>query len=58
MDIFKERFGTNVAFVMASDDIQWCKSTFQDRSDVFYSPFTKKEQDIAVLNQCDHAISR
>ena len=69
MDIFRERFHTcsqsnsttnctAVAFVMASDDIGWCKETFGHLQDVFFSVFVAKEQDMAMLQACDHSLAR
>ena len=71
MEIFKSRFETchkgstdgntnctAVAYVVASDDLQWCKDSFGDASDVYFSPFKTRELDMAILHQCDHMLTR
>ncbi len=52
--------------MIASDDVDWCKSTFGQFSDVVFSvdsksPFSVTHQptfDLAVLSLCDHSIFR
>ena len=59
-------FGSQVAFVLASDDVDWCKSTFGDSQDIVFSVdaeshFATSHQptfDLAVLSLCQHSIMR
>ena len=46
---------TAVAFIFASDDLQWCRSNFES---VYFSRFSKREQDMALLQHCDHILLR
>ena len=66
MEIFRERFDTcsrsgldqtctAVAFIFASDDLQWCRLNFES---VYFSRFSKREQDMALLQHCDHILLR
>ena len=51
---------------MASDDVDWCKSTFHDSPDIVFSfdaesDFASSHQptfDLAVLSMCQHSILR
>ena len=68
MNIFRRKYNTNtteVLFVMASDDIQWCKDKFGNVNDVvltasFTSMSSSKQPtfDMAVMAQCNHSIFR
>ena len=68
MNMFRRKYNTNtteVLFVMASDDSNWCKNKFSNQSDVvFTSTFVCKSSkkqptfDLAVLAQCNHTIIR
>ena len=58
MDYFiRTNVDTHVVFVIASDDIPWCKSYFADSSlDIFYSTKNTAVVDMAILSFCDHVI--
>ena len=68
MEIFRSRFHTcdhhtlagckAVAFLMASDDLKWCKDNFGKETNVFFSQFKTKELDMSMLQHCDHVLSR
>lgn len=59
MQYFREKY-QNVAFVVASDDRQWCKQMFKNMSDVHLTPryqtMKRGEYDMAILAQCNHSI--
>ena len=61
MQYFREKY-QNVAFVVASDDRQWCKQMFKNMSDVHLTPryqtMKRGEYDMAILAQCNHSIIR
>ena len=47
----------NVVFVVASDDMVWSKANIKsDRYIVIYSTFTKANQDMCLLDSCNHTI--
>jgi hypothetical protein len=68
MNTFRKKYVTSstaVLFVIASDDVKWCKAMFANESDVVLaasssSKFSKQQPtfDLAILSQCDHSILR
>ena len=61
MDRFRRKY-SNVVFIVASDDREWCKKMFQDMADVQLTPryqtMKRGEYDMAILAQCNHSIIR
>ena len=68
MTTFRERHRSNaseVLFVMASDDIDWCQAMFSNETDVVFAStealkYKVKQPtfDLAVLSLCHHSIIR
>ena len=68
MEILRSRFNScssklshdckAVAFLMASDELNWCKENFGKQADVFFSPFTAPELDMSMFHHCDHMFIR
>ena len=69
MSIMRRKFSGNVVFVVATDDVDWCRRAFRDDivnvGDVFFtsdaSTRISKVQptfDLAVMAQCNHSIIR
>ena len=54
MSFYRHKAGSPV-FVVASDDINWCKDNIKG-PDIRYSNFTEPADDLALLSLCDHAI--
>ena len=61
MDEYRNQFVKSskdvLMFVVASDDLQWCKDNFKNLTDVFYvddgnSPLL----DLAIMSKCNHSI--
>ena len=55
----------DVLFVMASDDIDWCRTMFSNETDVVFASsaaekynVTQPTFDMAVLSMCHHSIMR
>ncbi|KAH9502830.1 Galactoside 2-alpha-L-fucosyltransferase 1 [Bulinus truncatus] len=46
----------NVLFLVTSDDVDWCKSTFQNEFDVILLPYAPREVHMCILSQCHHVI--
>ena len=46
----------NADFLVFSDDLNWCRTYFAGRSDVFFSPFTRVLDDFFAMARCDHNI--
>lgn len=53
MQHFSVRFRGNVVFVVASDDMEWCRENFQD---VTFLENNKPAVDLAALSLADHMI--
>jgi hypothetical protein len=68
MNIFRKKYVTSstaVLFVIASDDMAWCKKMFLNEIDVVLtssssSKFSKQQPtfDLAILSHCNHSILR
>jgi len=68
MNIYRKKYVTSstaVLFVIASDDMAWCKKMFLNENDVVLtssssSKFSKRQPtfDLAILSQCNHSILR
>jgi Glycosyl transferase family 11 len=43
-------------FLIVSDDIEWCKSTFQTGDNLFFSEKNSQFVDLCILSKCDHNI--
>jgi Glycosyl transferase family 11 len=43
-------------FLIVSDDIEWCKSTFQANDNLFFSEKNSQFVDLCILSKCDHNI--
>ena len=48
-------FGKNATFVLCSDDVEWCKRTFEAKNIVF-STNSSELQDLVLMSQCAHNI--
>jgi galactoside 2-L-fucosyltransferase 1/2 len=55
---FRKRFGNNMAVIVVSDDLEWCK-----RQDVFMQPYVYMPEDfrhpveaLALMAQCTHHV--
>ncbi len=56
MEYFSKRYA-KVVFIVASDDLNWCRENFPDNMFVIvFSPFTSRELDFTLLTQCNHSI--
>ena len=57
---------SDVLFIMASDDMEWCKAMFKYHSDVVFTSDAGASRysdvqptfDLAVMAQCNHSITR
>jgi len=68
MAAFREKYRSNtteVLFVMASDDIDWCQTMFSNETDVVFASAASQKYDVkqptfdlAVLSLCHHSIIR
>lgn len=48
---------SNVRFIVASDDKQYCQDLFKNRSDVFITPLSFSEgEDLVALSLCEYSI--
>ncbi|XP_033754735.1 galactoside 2-alpha-L-fucosyltransferase 2-like isoform X2 [Pecten maximus] len=47
---------TNCVFVVASDDLSWCKENMKGNDLVFVAPGNSRELDFAVMSQCNHML--
>lgn len=61
MNHYRESFGTSkfnvLIFVIVSDDLRWCKKTFENMSDVYFvSKDNSAFLDMAILSNCNHSI--
>ena len=57
MHYFRHKF-KNVVFVIASDDVTWCRHNLNSRRNiVVYSPFTHPGLDMCLLTQCNHTVT-
>eukprot|EP00591_Stephanopyxis_turris_P009444 CAMPEP_0195518230 /NCGR_PEP_ID=MMETSP0794_2-20130614/12623_1 /TAXON_ID=515487 /ORGANISM="Stephanopyxis turris, Strain CCMP 815" /LENGTH=304 /DNA_ID=CAMNT_0040647165 /DNA_START=134 /DNA_END=1048 /DNA_ORIENTATION=- len=56
MKIMREKYGPSVIFLVASDDVEWCKAQdFLQVEDVLFIDQSTVE-DFAILKECDHMI--
>lgn len=46
----------NYKFVIFSDDIEWCKSTFGEDESLYYSEGQNEYVDMCMMSMCDHFI--
>ena len=61
MNRYRDRFGLSLknvlVFVVASDDLEWCRNTFKNMTDVYY---VDKDNsgflDMAIMSKCNHSI--
>ena len=61
MNEFRKNYNASLGFinifVVVSDDLQWCKNTFQDMDDVYFSHEDHSPYlDLAILSKCNHSI--
>ncbi|XP_060081108.1 galactoside alpha-(1,2)-fucosyltransferase 2-like isoform X2 [Ylistrum balloti] len=55
LNLFRANF-TNCIFVIASDDLNWCKENMHGNDLVFMNPGNTRELDFAVMTQCSHML--
>ncbi|KAL3871027.1 hypothetical protein ACJMK2_039051 [Sinanodonta woodiana] len=55
MTYFREKY-SNIIFIIASDDISWCKDNIKINYDNVFSKFDDPLVDMAMLSVCDHVI--
>lgn len=55
MDMFRKNH-TNCIFVVASDDLAWCKENMKGDDLVFVNSGNSREMDVAVMSQCNHML--
>lgn len=55
MQFFKSKF-QNVIFIMASDDLSWCKKHFKSEDVKFVKSGNSAAIDMAVLTKCNHSL--
>ena len=68
MDYYRNKYNDNnstVVFIMASDEVQWCRKIFGNMSDVVLTssattPLSKQQPtfDLSALSHCNHSILR
>jgi len=68
MDHYRNKYNDNnstVVFIIASDEVQWCRKMFGNMSDVVLTssattPLSKQQPtfDLAALSHCNHSIIR
>ena len=62
MNQFKTNLGKKVAFILITDDIQWCKENIPSRKDLFIATdqsLTNNDSighDLAIMSLCQHSI--
>ncbi len=56
MQYYWKTYGTEVHFVIMSDDLQYCKANFQHFPAVHFVTLGSAASDLALLAQCDHNI--
>lgn len=54
VQFYQRQYGS-LLFIVASDDISWCKKHMPKNTSVVYIN-NKPEIDMAVLSECDHSI--
>ena len=56
MSYFKRKY-PSVAFIIVTDDRNYCKKVYGNRTDIFFTPTSfDAPTDLAILTECDHVI--
>ena len=57
MDLLREKLAVPLAFIIASDDPEWCRQNLKKSSDTFVmGEENSAESDLALLASCNHTI--
>lgn len=58
MAYMEEKFGNDVVYVVASDDLRWCRNNIVKKfnKEIRLTPFRDVKLDMALISHCDHVI--
>jgi galactoside 2-L-fucosyltransferase 1/2 len=57
MELLRKKLAVPLAFVIASDDPEWCRKYLQKSQDIFVMGIENRaESDLALLASCNHTI--